>query len=192
MELMVLIIASTWFILPAYIADMTPTIFRGWGPIDRRRQWKWDGRRILGDGKSLRGSLGGVLTGAVIGLLQGFLLEQDAVMDLLEDFLISDLITGDLLVDYTIRGLLLGFGTILGDLIGSFIKRRLNFERGVNAPFLDQLGFLVCAIAVTLPFYPVPIEFLLIWFPTAFFGQIASHELGKILDLKPIGDDQPK
>ncbi|MFX1511754.1 MAG: CDP-archaeol synthase [Promethearchaeota archaeon] len=192
MDLIVLIIASTWYILPAYIADMTPAFLHGWGPIDQGKNWKWDGRRILGDGKSIRGSLGGILTGAVVGLVLWFLLEQEMIMDAMKDFLTSDLITGDLMVDYTLRGFLLGFGTILGDVSGSFIKRRLNFTRGVNAIGLDQLGFLIAALIVTLPFYPAPWEFIVVWILVAGLGQPLFHEIGKILGVKPIGDDKPK
>ena len=43
-------------------------------------------------------------------------------------------------------GFLLGFGALLGDAIGSFLKRRLGIGRGKPAPLLDQLDFLIVAI----------------------------------------------
>ena len=189
MDFWVILFASQWFMLPAWLSDMSPTIFHGGGPLDRGKKWKRDGRRILGDGKSVFGSLGGTLTGLIIGLLQWVLLEIDAFFDLVDPFLSSDLKTGDLMFDYAFRGLLLGFGTILGDVSGSFIKRRLNFKRGTDAYFLDQLGFLVAALIVTLPFYSMRWEFIVVIFPVAFFGQLLFHQLGLFLNLKPVGDD---
>ena len=43
-------------------------------------------------------------------------------------------------------GFLLGFGALLGDAIGSFLKRRLGIGRGKPAPILDQLDFLIVAL----------------------------------------------
>jgi CDP-2,3-bis-(O-geranylgeranyl)-sn-glycerol synthase len=40
----------------------------------------------------------------------------------------------------------LAFGAMLGDIAGSFIKRRRGIERGGSLPLLDQLGFLVVAL----------------------------------------------
>jgi len=37
-------------------------------------------------------------------------------------------------------------GAMVGDIFGSFIKRRLGLERGRPAPGLDQLGFLAFAL----------------------------------------------
>jgi len=43
-------------------------------------------------------------------------------------------------------GFLLGFGALLGDALGSFLKRRLGIGRGKPAPILDQLDFLIVAL----------------------------------------------
>jgi CDP-2,3-bis-(O-geranylgeranyl)-sn-glycerol synthase len=37
----------------------------------------------------------------------------------------------------------IGFGAMVGDLGGSFIKRRLGIPRGRPAPLLDQLDFII-------------------------------------------------
>jgi CDP-2,3-bis-(O-geranylgeranyl)-sn-glycerol synthase len=46
---------------------------------------------------------------------------------------------------------LLTIGALVGDLFGSFIKRRLGFPQGKAAPGLDQLGFLVFAVLFASP-----------------------------------------
>ena len=43
-------------------------------------------------------------------------------------------------------GFLLGFGALLGDALGSFLKRRLGIERGKPAPIMDQLDFIIVAL----------------------------------------------
>ena len=37
---------------------------------------------------------------------------------------------------------MLAIGSLLGDLVGSFIKRRLDIGRGAKAPILDQYNFI--------------------------------------------------
>jgi len=43
-------------------------------------------------------------------------------------------------------GLLLGFGAVLGDMIGSFIKRRMGKNRGTNLFLLDSLDFVIISL----------------------------------------------
>jgi len=58
-----------WYILPAYVANASPVILGGGRPIDGGRYWR-DGRRILGDGKTWRGFIGGVAAGTLVGVIQ--------------------------------------------------------------------------------------------------------------------------
>ncbi len=64
----------------------------------------------------------------------------------IEGFLIGfnlGLLTSVLLsIDFRI-GFLISLFTQFGDMIGSFIKRRLGFSSGFNLPLTDQLGFIV-------------------------------------------------
>jgi CDP-2,3-bis-(O-geranylgeranyl)-sn-glycerol synthase len=43
----------------------------------------------------------------------------------------------------------MGLGALLGDAIGSFIKRRIGIERGRPAPLLDQLDFVIGALLLS-------------------------------------------
>ena len=54
-----------------------------------------------------------------------------------------------------LRVLLICVGAPLGDLIGSFIKRRVNLERGAPAPIIDQLDFLLGAIFLAYIIFPL-------------------------------------
>ncbi|ASA78413.1 CDP-2,3-bis-(O-geranylgeranyl)-sn-glycerol synthase [Thermococcus sp. 5-4] len=123
-----------WYILPAYVANGSPVLLGGGPPIDGGRNWR-DGRRILGDGKTWRGFFGGLACGTLTGVVQYFLTPG----------FYGDLRTAALLA------FLLALGALLGDLIGSFLKRRANLPRGAPAIGLDQLGFLIAALALAYP-----------------------------------------
>lgn len=145
-----------WYILPAYVANASPVLVGGGRPIDGGRLWK-DGRRVLGDGKTWRGLIGGVSLGTAVGVPQYFITP---------DFYGS-------LKTAIVLAFLLSFGALLGDLVGSFIKRRVNLPRGAPAVGLDQLGFLISALALAYPVKTLDsgqIIFLLIVSPFIHWG----------------------
>jgi len=126
------VLKCLWFILPAYIANATPVVIShiigGGTPIDRGKNFI-DGKRILGDGKTIEGFIGGVLVGTLFGIIQALVINNYGII---------------------VQALLLSLGAMVGDLFGSFIKRRLGLARGAPAPLLDQLDFLLGAIAFVL------------------------------------------
>ncbi|MGC8931760.1 MAG: CDP-2,3-bis-(O-geranylgeranyl)-sn-glycerol synthase [Candidatus Methanodesulfokora sp.] len=123
------IILTIWYILPAYFANMAPVVFGGGSPIDKGRNWI-DGKRVLGDHKTFRGLISGIVVGSVIGLIQL----------------------------RPIQGVLLSTGAMTGDLVGSFIKRRLDIPPGGNAILLDHEGFLVFSILFCFWYDPLSAE----------------------------------
>ncbi len=124
-----------WIVLPAYIANGTPVVTAkildmidlDRHPIDFGKHL-FDGKRIFGDSKSWEGFFAGLLAGVATGYVQNVLVESEI---------------------YLYRGVTLSFGALLGDLIGAFIKRRLDLEPGEPLPILDQLSFIVMALAIT-------------------------------------------
>ncbi|MDP2766127.1 MAG: CDP-2,3-bis-(O-geranylgeranyl)-sn-glycerol synthase [Candidatus Methanoperedens sp.] len=122
--------------LPAYIANPTAVVFGGGAPIDFGKNWR-DGRRILGSGKTFRGLFGGTACGVIIGLLQ----RQATASDIFIIPSITAIIT-------------LSSGALLGDIVKSFFKRRLGFERGAKLPLVDQLDFVAGAWIFTYIFDP--------------------------------------
>ncbi|MGB9844276.1 CDP-2,3-bis-(O-geranylgeranyl)-sn-glycerol synthase [Methanothermobacter tenebrarum] len=119
------IVYVIYFMLPAYIANVSALVFGGGPPLDFGYHFI-DKRRLIGDGVTWRGSIIGTLLGTLTGMIQGTL------------------------VDNMLYGILLGFllalGAVIGDACGSFVKRRFNIERGRPAPILDQLDFAVGAM----------------------------------------------
>ena len=53
--------------LPAYLPNNCAVIFGGGMPLDFGKDYG-DGRRILGDGKTFRGTIGGTMSGILAGL----------------------------------------------------------------------------------------------------------------------------
>ena len=131
-----LVIKVSWLMLPAYLANPTAVVFGGGTPVDMGRNW-YDGRRILGDGKTFRGLLGGTACGAAAGLIQ----MQVTSLHYLGTFTVLSVF-------------MLSFGALLGDMIKSFFKRRLGYERGAEFPLVDQLDFVAGAWVMTYLFDP--------------------------------------
>ena len=135
-EILVLIIKSVWLMLPAYIANPTAVLFGGGKPIDFGKNFP-DGRRILGDGKTYRGLFGGAACGIIAGMLQR--LGSPG---------------GIFVMPSTTAIITLSFGALFGDIVKSFFKRRLGFERGEKLPLIDQLDFVAGAWVLTYVFDP--------------------------------------
>ena len=145
MDIITLVCYSIYFMIPAYLANGSALVFGGGTPMDFGRN-AWDNRRLIGDGVTWRGTIGAGLFGMMIGGLLGYL----STIGLCSSYfalLSSNLtFTSNPVLQGLIIGFLLGFGALIGDAIGSFIKRRLNFERGKAVPLLDQLDFVVVAL----------------------------------------------
>ena len=166
------IILSIIYVFPTYTANGTPVIvykiLNGkTTPIDKGII-VWDGQRLLGDGKSIEGFISGVMVGSVTGLIINFLIPH--------------------LYKNPIEYLLLSIGAMTGDLIGSFIKRRLKMERGAPFPIIDQTGFIIIAlllvwITIGLPNW-INLELIFIILIITFILHIATNILAYMVGIK--------
>lgn len=130
-----LIFKAIWLFMPSYTPNNFAVVIGGGMPIDLGRNFI-DGKRIFGDGKTFRGFAGGVTGGVITGVVQ-YKVERIIGIQMFSLLSFNDAI---------LLFFLLSAGSLTGDMIGSFIKRRLGFERGEKAPLLDQLDFLVFSI----------------------------------------------
>ena len=112
-----ILIEALWWILPAYAANSMPVLFGGGKPLDFGKKFS-DGRRVLGSGKTIRGTVVGFVLGSLVGVVGG----RPEI------------------------GILLAAGAIFGDAVASFFKRRLGFERGQPLFVVDQLDFVLGAL----------------------------------------------
>ena len=149
MDVFLTLLQALWFVWPAYCANAFPAVLNGKRPLDRGRYFGKS--RLLGDSKTIEGTIGGILFGMLMGIIQ---------MNV-QDYLPQEL--GLLRMSAPLVALL-SIGALVGDIVGSFIKRRLNIKPGDPAILLDQLGFLIFAFIFAAAVYiPAPsIIFLLI------------------------------
>jgi len=127
--------------IPAYVANPSAVLFGGGKPMDFNRSLS-DGRRIFGDGKTWRGFIGGICAGVFMGL----------ILHAVAFYLDIEMLMFGAFPDFFLIIFLLPFGSMLGDLLGSFIKRRLGVKRGEKRPFIDMYSFLFGTFVLILIF----------------------------------------
>ena len=128
-----LVATAFWAMLPAYVPNNFAVLAGGGRPIDGGREW--NGSRVLGDGKTWRGTAIGTAAGVALALL----------LNAIHDPATAAL--GVTLPTFPIQAALgLALGAMMGDIGASFIKRRSGRERGASFPGLDQLDFVVGAL----------------------------------------------
>ncbi|MEM3431702.1 MAG: CDP-2,3-bis-(O-geranylgeranyl)-sn-glycerol synthase [Candidatus Micrarchaeia archaeon] len=144
-----LIIKAIIFILPAYFANAAPVLFKtgtSKTPMDYGVKF-YDSRRILGKGKTWTGFFIGILTGTIIGIITWLL----GILNIYPTF-----------ETHMLVAFLLSVGTMTGDAVGSFIKRRINVKSGKSVPILDQLSFYVFALLFASPYLPKEFDVIII------------------------------
>lgn len=143
--------------LPAMVANSGAVIFGGGPSIDAGVKLM-DSQPIFGKNKTIKGFIGGVLTGGVVGILlsQGF------------------------------WGFILATGALLGDLGGAFIKRRLKMEPGQPFPLLDQYDFVIGAFLISELFNPVDKTEFLLFLITTPLAHLAANFVAYKLGLKKV------
>jgi CDP-2,3-bis-(O-geranylgeranyl)-sn-glycerol synthase len=156
---------SIYFMLPAYLSNVSALTFGGGTPLDLGRSLK-DGRRILGDGVTWRGTIIGPIVGTTIGTLQG-------------------IVAGDIIFGATL-GLSLGGGAIIGDACGSFIKRRIKIERGRPAPIMDQLDFVVGALLFASLVVNISFNMIILIIIVTVFLHLGANTIAYLLGMKDV------
>jgi len=146
-----LIFACFWYLLPAALGNhnascgnklplpgaLKKALEKLAVPIDSGKTL--NGREILGKNKTWRGLVVGVLTGIAVAGIQALL------------FFYSDFFRNNTVIDYSrvnfiLIGALMGGGALVGDLIESFIKRRLGKPSGKPWFPWDQADWIISAI----------------------------------------------
>ena len=129
------ILKLLWLFLPAGFANMAPVLFRRINflnyPVDNGKLF--NGKRIFGGHKTWRGLFFGVVSALIIVYIQQLLYPYVQSITML-DYQQSNI---------WLLGLLLAAGALLGDLVRSFFKRRVNVMPGEPWPPFDQLDWMV-------------------------------------------------
>ena len=172
------VVEVLYFFLPAYLANMSPVLVRPWFcglavPVDGGRTL-W-GKRLLGDHKTWRGIVAGIITGTLTYEVQRFAYGSGIATELA-------------LFDYggapVVPGLLMALGAGIGDCIKSYFKRRLDIAPGASWPVFDHLDFFVGAYLFVLPVAAPPFWLTLMTLPVVLLGNLASEAIGYWLGFK--------
>jgi CDP-2,3-bis-(O-geranylgeranyl)-sn-glycerol synthase len=175
-----------WFFLPAGLANLVP-IFAAHTPGLRNFEFPMDfyrtfrGRRLLGDNKTVRGLVVGILFGILAVFFQKEIYEHWAYLRA-----VSPIDYGA--INLWLLGLLLGAGALVGDAVESFFKRQLDIAPGDSWLFFDQLDYVFGVILLTYWYVPLSLEQYLymagVWFVVHILITIVGYFLG--LKQKPI------
>lgn len=179
--ILIAFLTTLYFILPAYFSNGGALAFGGGTPIDFGK-CDSKGNRWIGDGVTWRGLIAGTVIGIITGALQGYL--APFILPKVAPFLITPIITD--VNSGILVGFLLGFGALIGDAVGSFLKRRIGIGRGKPAPILDQLDFIVVAIIFVCPVVEVNWIFIAIALILTLIIHLIANGGAYLLGLKDV------
>jgi CDP-2,3-bis-(O-geranylgeranyl)-sn-glycerol synthase len=163
--------------LPAYFANMAPVLVKKYfkflaKPLDFNK--KLNKKPIFGSHKTLRGLIAGIIAGIIITFIQ---------------FKLYPYLNSISLIDYSnwfLIGLLLGAGAILGDLVKSFFKRRVNIKPGGRWIPFDQLDYVIGALLLTAIIYVPSTEVIITALILSFILHIAVNHLAYYLGISKV------
>ena len=167
---------ALWFILPAYAANAFPVIFGGGLPIDLGRKF-FDGKPVFGSHKTFRGFFAGLIAGVLVSVAQTFVLQFEVASDF------ARLLPFQFNV---LTGFMISLGALFGDLVHSFVKRRIGLVEGAPLLLADQLDFVVGAVLFALLFSgsPPPLLTVLIVFVITLPLHLLTNFIAYLLGVK--------
>jgi CDP-2,3-bis-(O-geranylgeranyl)-sn-glycerol synthase len=178
--MLVTVAQALFFFLPAYFANMCPVLFGGFSFLRRFRRPIDGGMKLVnsplfGNHKTYFGFVAGVSGAFTVGLLQLLIFKFLPVLSWLFLFPYTN-------YSALLLAVLLGFGALFGDLMKSFLKRRLSIPEGKPFYLFDQLDFVAGGLLfgwfVYLP-SPAHILILVILTPLLhFLSNVIGYKLG--------------
>jgi len=179
LNIFLFILQAVWFLLPAYIANMVPVFVRKRKflgiPVDFNKRFM--GKPIFGRNKTIRGFFFGTFAGIIVVFFQALVYDY------------SDVVRNISLINYNdqsaiLLGFLLGFGALLGDLIESFFKRRLNIPSGSPWIFFDQCDYVIGAFILSAIIVNVRIEVMIVGIIISVLLHFISSFIGYYMGIK--------
>jgi CDP-2,3-bis-(O-geranylgeranyl)-sn-glycerol synthase len=168
-----------YLLVPGLFANAAPVIFRKVDflnyPVDFGRKFR--GKPLFGSHKTYRGFFFGILMAILFVWLQRLL------------FLRYDSFRSVSLIDYSAQnfvllGFLIGFGVLFGDLVKSFVKRRVNIKPGKSWFPWDQLDCLIGGLLFISTVYILPWQVIVFLFVAVPVLHVLINLAGYYLGLK--------
>jgi len=169
MEVLQLLVLIALYAVPMYIANATPILIHGTKPLDFGKSLGKE--RVLGKGKSILGTLAGICCGSLAGLLV-LLAFSETIVPLIQN--------------YFALAILLAAGAIFGDLVKSFLKRRIGIKSGQRWLIADQWDFVLGAFALSLVARAPEVEVFVIILLATLFIHVATNFAAFKLKLKSV------
>lgn len=180
-----LALKSLYFFLPGFLSNSAGTlsmkipVLKNWKtPVDLGL--KLGKRRLFGSHKTYRGFALGIVFSLVTGYVQYVLNDNGRISDNMKFYDYSSL--GQTLL----LSVLLGFGALFGDLVKSFLKRRIGIKPGAPWWGFDQMDYIVGGLLLGALVYWPGCEatlFLLVFSPIA---NLSSNFIAYKLKLKEV------
>jgi len=156
------LVFSLFFFIPGFLANSSASVFSKIKPFSN---WKTPidlgmtlgGKRILGDHKTIRGFVIGIVFAVFGGYLQFFLIKAG--------YLETKFSVYNSLKSIILLSFLLGLGALTGDCIKSFFKRRQNIKPGRLWIPLDWMDYFFGAVICSRWYFNPGIKTYLILFP---------------------------
>ena len=183
-KLLIAILGAVYFMLPAYVANLSGLAFGGGTPVDGGKECK-DGRRLIGNGVTWKGLINGTILGTLVGAVLGIIGTFYGDLSVLTGGIIDLPVYGSI-IGGLILGFLMAFGALLGDLVVSFIKRRIGLQSGEPAPIMDQLDFVVGALVLSLLVVKISWEFFIIVAILTLILHLGSNMIAYLLGIKDV------
>lgn len=171
-----------WFFLPAGLGNLAPIMAKKIPflkkytyPLDFRGKFR--NRRILGDHKTIRGLVAGIVVGIVTVYLQILLYNS---FQFFRDVSFINYNS----VNPVYLGFLAAFGALFGDAVKSFFKRQLNIPSGRSWFPFDQIDYILGGILFTAIYIRFDLNIYVILFIMWFILHPLSTFIGWLLRLK--------
>lgn len=176
------ILTALYYAAPGMIANAMPIIFRKTlkflaMPADFGKTIR--SKRILGNNKTIRGFVVGIIIAIVLVYCQKLLCNVKFFNSIsyvnYSSFGFSKII---------LVGFILGFGALLGDSVKSFFKRRANIKPGGKFFPWDQVDYIIGIIILTLFIKPMTIGMIIALVVLGILLSIIFTKIGHLLKIK--------
>lgn len=183
-KLLISCLGAIYFMLPAYVANLSGLAFGGGRPIDGGKDFH-DGSRLIGNGVTWRGFRNGTLLGTSVGLVLGIIGTFYGDLSILTWGIIDLHVYGSV-IGGLILGFLMAFGALFGDAVGSFLKRRIGLKSGESAPIMDQLDFVIGALVLSVLVVQISWNLFVIIAIITIILHVGSNSIAYIVGIKDV------